>query len=95
MSTSLLESRYHQPSSASNNNWGFNKNNMGKRVDFSRKQDMRDSNFSDFSVRMKINSNYVVPNDRPKHVESRDVKLENPFLRKNLIGDREEVYNQV
>ena len=56
---------------------------------------MRDSNYSDFSVRMKINSNYVVPNDRPKHVESRDVKLENPFLRKNLIGDREEVYNQV
>ena len=42
-----------------------------------------------------MSSVYVVPNDRPKPRELKENNLENPFLRKNLLTNRDAVNNQV
>lgn len=83
------ESKYRQPSSSFGNNWNFNENNFEKYNDFRKKNNVRRSEASDFEVRMKASTIFVPPNDRPKPVESRDHKIDNPFLRKSLLVNKE------
>lgn len=77
------------------NNWTFNENNVGRKVDFSRKYEMTASQVSDFEMKMKMSAITTAPHARPRVVFVQDAKLENPFFRKNLIVDKEEVKNQV
>ena len=96
-STSALlhESKYYQPPSSSNSNWNFNQNNFEKKVDFSRKQSGHNANPNNFETRMRMKTSYVVPNDKPKIVPTKDAPLENPFLRTSLLMNRQEIKNQV
>jgi hypothetical protein len=56
---------------------------------------MTNSRVSDFELKMKM-SNIGVPYKQPqKVVYAQEGRLENPFFRKNLLVNKEEVLNQV
>ena len=53
---------------------------MNKRTDFKHRRDINGSGVSDFEMRMKISSAYIVPDEMNKPVKKhKEVQKENPF----------------
>jgi hypothetical protein len=77
------------------NNWTFKDNNLDRRHDFSRKPELANSHVSDFEMKMKMSSIGMGSKQPQRAPYVQEGRLENPFFRKNLLINKEEVLNQV
>jgi hypothetical protein len=77
------------------NNWTFNENNLTRKIGFTRKQDLTSSRVSDFEIKLKMSSIGIPSKNAQKLAYAKEGRLENPFFRKNLLINKEEVLNQV